>query len=56
MRYHYYFEDVGKGNQCWFVWDDGKKITETEISLHGARELGYLLKGLGFVNDETLRL
>ena len=55
MTYNYYFEDIGNGNQCWFVWNNGLKTTTTAISLHGARELATLLNELGFRENINLK-
>ena len=56
MKHNYYIEDVGNGNEVWFVWETDEESTVTAISLHGARSLSHLLRGLGSERDEDLRV
>ena len=53
-KFNYYKEDVGNGDQYWFIWDSDGEETITLISLHGAIQLAKLFPKFGFMRDENL--
>ena len=53
-KFNYYKEDIGNGEQYWFIWDSDGEETVTLISLHGAIQLAKLFPKFGFMRDENL--